>query len=432
MESVIMESVTADASLPVVAWVGIDWAHQEHHIRLQAVGSTEIESAVVPQRPEALHAWVRQLRARFPQGVVAVALEQSRGALIYALMAYDFLRIYPLPGSMVAEYRKAFFSSGAKSDPQDAELVLELVRCHSDRLRAWAPGDALTRQIALLAEQRRGLVGDRNRLTNRLTALLREAFPQALDWAGELSRPAAAKFLAAWPSLAALQQAPVAEVRQFYRAHFRLPAAELQQRLQQIGQAQPLTTDPAVLHAAGLMVGLWAAQLQVLQQGLRQLEGALAQLFAQHPDQDLWQSLPGAGPALAPRLLSAFGADRQRYASAQEVQQFAGVAPVTESSGKTRHVHWRWACPKFVRQSFQEFAAQSITRSRWARAYYYQQLHRGAHHQAAVRALAFKWIRILYRCWQNHTPYDESTYLQALARRRSPLLADLPASEANM
>jgi transposase len=145
--------------------------------------------------------------------------------------------------------------------------------------------------------------------------------------------------------------------------------------------------------------------------------------FAQTlPDYALFQALPGAGPIYAPRLLAAFGEQRERYQSAAEVQKYAGVAPVTERSGKKCWVHWRLQCPKFLRQTFVEWAAETIPRSFWAGAYYRQQREKGCSHQAALRALAFKWIRILYRCWQARTPYDESTYLNSLRRRGSPLL----------
>jgi transposase len=408
---------------PIMAWIGLDWADQEHHICLQAVDSARVETAVVAQRPEALQDWVRQLRARFPQGRIALALEQSRGGLIYALMSYDFLLLYPVPGKTLADYRKAFFGSGAKGDPTDAELLLEVLRCHRHRLHVWAPDDAPTRHLGLLNEQRRKLVEDRTALTNRLSSLLKESFPQALDWVGELSRPAASEFLVQWWSLAAVQQARPSQLRQFYRRHFRLQPQELEQRLADIRQAQPLTSDPAVLEADALIVSVLAAQLLTLLASLDRVQAAIARSFSQHPDRHLWEILPGAGAALAPRLLVALGSDRKRYQNAAELQTFCGIAPVTESSGKSRWVHWRWACPKFLRQTFHEFAAQSVPRSVWARAFYFQQINRGNHHHAAVRALAFKWIRILYRCWQDRTPYNEQLYLQALARRGSPLVA---------
>lgn len=274
-------------SFPVVAWIGLDWADQEHHVRLQAVDSPQVEARVVPQRPEALQEWVRQLRARFPQGYIAVVLEQSRGALIYALMPYDFFLLYPVPGKSVADYRKALFGSGAKSDAQDSDLLLELLRCHRDRLRLWQPDDALTRQLRLLVEQRRKLVADRTRLTNRLTPLLKEAFPQALEWAGELGRPAACEFLKHWPSLAAVQRARRSSLRQFYLTHFRLHPDQLEQRLEQVRQAQPLTSDPAILKTSTLTVPLLAAQLRALLPSIETLDAAIAELFAQHPDHRL-------------------------------------------------------------------------------------------------------------------------------------------------
>lgn len=410
------------APLPeVVAWVGLDWADEGHQVSLQAVGEGRPQSFRVEQKPEALHAWVAELRARFPQGKIALALEQSRGAVISALMNYDFLLLYPIQPKTLARYREAFASSGAKSDATDADLLLELVRSHRDRLRAWQPDDALTRQLRLLVEHRRRTVADRTRLSNRLTALLKTYFPQALEWAGDWRTPAACDFLRAWPTLEAVQQARRSELRQFYEQHRRLSAEERAELFRQIDQAQPLTRDRALVDASALMAQTLAEQLRAALSGIARLDEELEKLFGQHPDHDLFAALPGAGQALAPRLATAFGSDRQRYQSAQEILQFSGVAPVTESSGKTEWVHWRMACPKFVRQTFHEFAAASTRQSLWARAYYEQQRQRGADHHAAVRSLAYKWIRILYRCWQDRTAYDEQAYLQSLQRRRSPL-----------
>ena len=136
----------------------------------------------------------------------------------------------------------------------------------------------------------------------------------------------------------------------------------------------------------------------------------------------MFASLPGAGPVFSARLVAAFGEDRGRFQTAAEVQRYSGIAPVTERSGNTSWVHWRWACPHFVRQTFVEWAEKTIYYSFWAGAYYQQQRLKGASHHTAVRALAFKWIRILYRCWQSRTPYDESLYLKALQRRGSNLV----------
>ena len=163
---------------------------------LQAAGSSALEHSTLEQKPEVLQLWVAELRCRFPQGQVAMALEQRRGSLFYALMNYDFLLLYPIPPKALADYRKALYSSGGKDDPVDAELLLEFLRKHPHRFRPWVADDAQTRLIGLLGEHRRQVVDDRTALTNRLSALLKGYFPQALDWAGDLAAPLAWDLLA--------------------------------------------------------------------------------------------------------------------------------------------------------------------------------------------------------------------------------------------
>ena len=132
----------------------------------------------------------------------------------------------------------------------------------------------------------------------------------------------------------------------------------------------------------------------------------------------------------APRLLAAFGSDRERWPDAASLQQYLGVAPVTERSGNKHWVHWRWACPKFLRQSVVEWAGMSVRYSVRAAAHYQQQRERGKGHHAAIRALAFKWLRILHRCWKDRKPYDEAVYLKALQKSGSPLLAAIAGATA--
>jgi transposase len=157
-------------------------------------------------------------------------------------------------------------------------------------------------------------------------------------------------------------------------------------------------------------------------QTIKQYEKQIAEVFAQHPDREIFSSLPGAGPVLAPRLLASMGSERERFDSAKNLQRYTGIAPVTKQSGKTHHVHRRYLCPKFERQSFHEFADQSILACRWAAAFYLDQRTKGKPHHTAVRALAFKWQRIIWRCWMSRTPYKEQTYEAALRKRGSKCL----------
>ena len=176
-----------------------------------------------------------------------------------------------------------------------------------------------------------------------------------------------------------------------------------------------------------MMVEALVPQVRSLLRAIEQFDRQISLLFRKHPDRPLFESLPGAGAVMAPRLLAAFGADRDRFQSAQEMQQLSGIAPVTEKSGKQHWVHWRWACSKFLRQSFHEFADHSRKWCGWAKAVYQQLRRRGQGHHAAVRRLAFKWIRILFHCWKTRSPYDESIYLRSLQKRNPVLWAEIQA-----
>ena len=336
-----------------------------------------------------------------------------------------FCSFIRFPPQALADYRQALYPRGSKNDPGDAQRLLEFLRKHPERFRPWVADDAATRAIALRVQHRRKLVDERTALSNRLEALLKGYFPQALEWAGELTAPLAWDFQAHFPSLEAAQKGSRRQLRKIYRTHTRRTPEQLEPLLQQIRTARPLTTDRAVIESSALMVQAQVEPLRALAGGIERLEKKLQELFAAHPDHAIFQSFPGAGAALAPRLLAAWGTDRQRFARAQDREPLSGTAPVTSRSGKKCWVHWRWACPKFLRQTFHEFAGQSILWSPWARAYYQQRRQRGAHHHPAVRSLAFQWIRILYRCWKDHTLYDEARYQQALQQHGSPLAAAL-------
>jgi transposase len=412
-------------NIEIAAFVGLDWADQKHVLTLQEDDSDQRQRITLDQTPEALQSWIQLLRQRFDGRPVAIAIEQKRGALIYALMHVDFLRLYPVNPQTLAQFRKAFYPSGVKDDPIDADLLLEILMTHRQHLRLWVPDDVLTRSIQLLTEDRRRLVDQRTALTNQLTAALKMYFPQALDWFGDLHTARACAFLQRWPSLQQLKAASSSSIRKFYKAQGYRGDDKLEQLITNIKKALPLTQDGAVLLAGAMKVHALVMQIPLLSESIERYDQQIAALFNQHDDSTLFSSFPGAGASLAPRLLAAFGSDRGRFEFATEIQQLAGIAPVTEKSGTGIWIHWRLACSKFLRQTFHEFAAQSIPRSPWAHAYYEQQKQRGNSHHAALRALAFKWIRIIFRCWKDRKPYDEAVYSESLQLRQSPLARQL-------
>jgi transposase len=337
--------------------------------------------------------------------------------------------LFPVNPAMLAKYREAFVPSRAKDDPTDAEIALELLVRHREKLQALKPQSAAMRTLTTLVELRRNLVGDKTRITNRLCSTLKEYFPQALDWFEHRDTVLFCDFLQRWPSLKHVKRARQATLRSFFCAHNMRRTELLEERIRGIRSASALTNDGAVIGPHQLLVQALVSQLRVTLQAIDGFDAEITQVAQRLPDYALFAALPGAGAILAPRLLVAFGEQRERYGSAAELQQYAGVAPVLERSGNKCWVHWRMACPTFLRQTFVEWAGSTIPRSFWASAYYQRQRDKGSAHQAALRALAYKWIRIVYRCWQTRTPYDESVYLNALKRRGSPLIANLATAQ---
>jgi transposase len=410
------------------ALVALDWGETEHAFAAQ-VGDSPIETGTMPATPESLHGWLEELHKRLNGRPVALALEGGKSAVIHALTAYPWLVVYPVHPATSDRFRKAFVPSGAKDDVPDAIVLLTILTQHRDQLRPLKLDSAETRKVAALVAARRRAVDERTKLACELGSTLKTYYPQALELCGrEPATDLMLDFLIRWPELRSLKAARPVTLRAFYAAHNSRRSDVLDERLAIIAHARALTEDRAVIEPAILQVKMLVDLLRPLQKNIALIEERIAEAFDAHPEAALFQGLPGAGPATAPRLLAAFGTDRSRYPDACSLQKYAGIAPVKQKSGRQLWIHWRWNAPKFLRQTFVEWAGQSVPKCAWAKAYYRQQRAAGKHHQATLRALAFKWIRILWRCWQDRVLYDEKRYLASLRQRKSPLATALAAT----
>lgn len=410
--------------------IGADRSDAKADLCLIDTHTGPTECLTLSTRPESLHTWLAQLRSRYPKGRVAVCVEQPATDIILFLEAYSWITLFPINPLTLLKYREAFVTSRAKDDTKDADHLAELLLIHHDKLTPWHPEDPLTRKLQQWVRHRRAVIDERTRFTNRLQAILKQYFPQALDLCGdELWRPMATHFLLKWPSLQAIQKARPALVRQFYYHHGSRSVALLDRRMKLIAEAVPLTDESALIDVFVCRVQLICKELELVVGTIQDFDDQIGQVFASHPDREIFAKLPGAGPVLAPRLLASLGTQRERYPSSSSLQCFSGVAPVTKQSGGKCHVHRRYRCPLFLRQSFHEYAKESILDSRWAAAFYQQQTEKGAAYHTAVRALAFKWIRILWKCWQDRRPYSEEIYEQALKCRNSRLVSRLKKIE---
>ncbi len=324
------------------ALIGIDWSDTKHDVCLVDTATGSQELSIVKQQPASLDEWARGLRTRFHGEHLAVCLEQSRGPLIYALLKYDFLVLYPVNPKTLAKFREAFTPSRAKDDPTDAAYLVELLIHHRERLKQWLPDDEKTRTLQLLVEHRRRLVSDQTRISNRLTSLLKGYFPQVLAWFPDIRTTLVCDFLLKWPSLDTLKGVHRTTLLKFFRSHNSHRAETLATRLQAIKEATPLVDDRAVINSSVLMVKALASQMQTTLAAVREFDVQIEALCQTHEDFDLFTSLPGAGKVYASRLLTAMGSNRARWASADELLRFSGVAPVIERSGKSSWTRWRY------------------------------------------------------------------------------------------
>ncbi len=404
---------------PPLAWIGLDWGDQSHAFVLEEPSGLRI-SETITHSAENLHQWLKQQEQKYGGRPVSLAIEASRGPVIQVLLQYPWLTIYPINPFTSARYRTAFTPSGAKDDLPDAQVLVDLVRRHADKLRPLHQQDPLTIQLGGLVEARRRIVDQRTSALNQLTSLLKNYFPQALDLVGKLETELAGAFLRKWSDLISLKAARVSTIKKFYYQHQVRSQALVDQRLELITQAVALTTSHAHVSVSVLQLKQLLDQVEVLQKHIKIFDQEIKRVFAEHPNAPLCRELPGAGAQMAPRLCVALGTLRWLYRDPASLQKYAGLAPVREKSGGQLWTHWRWAAPKFLRQTFVEWAGLTVQYCPWAKVYYDRMIKKGKKHAVILRALAFKWVRILWKCWQDGTAYDEKRYLEQLVRRKSP------------
>lgn len=399
--------------------IGIDWADREHAYCARLPDGTILRGSFKQKQP-AIEAWIKEISAVAAEATIDVCIETSTGSLINALMEYEQVRIFPVNPLALASYRKAFAPGGGKNDPVDAMLIMQFLQHYREQLRELHRNSPQTRELAALTKDRRDFVEQRVALANRFMAKLKAYFPTIIEL-----KPARAyaafivSLVARYPTLQLAQKAGQTKLRKLFYGKGTKEKIEL--RLQVIMEAKPLTSDPVLLRTAARQCQALARQLQVLNDTIKLYDEQIKLLVKQHADYIVVAHLPGASYRSHARIIAALGDDRTRFASAECLQAAAGIAPITTQSGRSRLVSARWSSSKFMRQTFHEYAGLSIGKCDWAKAYYDAQISKGKSSQTAKRALAFKWIRIIFRLWQSRTPYSDVHYNERLATKGSPL-----------
>ncbi|MGE3288170.1 MAG: IS110 family transposase [Pseudonocardia sp.] len=395
--------------------VGIDWAAESHAVCvLHAAGRVHVEFVIAHSAEGFAELLARLGRLAEQRVEVPVGIERPDGRLVDALLEAGH-PVVPVSPNAIKTWRAGEVLSGAKSDAGDAAVIAEYLRLRAHRLRPVTPYAAQTTALRAVVRTRDDIVEMRTAATNQLSALLDAHWPGAKEIFADVESPIALAFLTRYPTAAHARRLDERRVRAFCVKHGysgRRPAAELLARL----RAAPTgSLDQPLVDALRDAVLALVAVLTTLGAARKDLDRSVVAHLGEHPDAEIFTSLPRSGRINAAQVLAEWGDSRQAYDSPDAVAALAGACPVTTRSGKHRAVHFRWACNKRFRKAITCFADNSRHQSPRAAKIYTDALARGHDHPHAVRVLARAWIRVIYRCWLDGVPYDPTRHGNAAA-----------------
>jgi transposase len=401
-------------------WVGIDWADQSHTVCcIDDQGKVCWTAQVTHNQPE-----VKQLVERLCQikDSVSIAIETTHGLLVNELISAG-LTIYAINPKQAKAWSKDLSVNAPKSDSSDAYTLAEGLRLFHQRLKVLEAGDPLTKELRLLCQDEVTLIQERTALLNRWQATLKAYYPLVLEWFSDPCCQTAWDLVLEFPTPRLAQAAPRGKLTGFLKRHQIGLSPLWLGRIDQLRKSASWWADPATEGAKSLLASSLAKQLRTLEANLKTYRTRIEALFARLPDEDIFRSLPGAGgDKIGPRLAAALGQDRGRFPTPKALLCQAGVVPLTQASGKHRVVKIRWGCDKFLRNTVYQWAFVSLARCDRARAFYDAARQSGQNHATALRNLGRKWLKILWRRWQDRCCYDEMKYLHSLKEHRSPLI----------
>lgn len=385
----------------ITHYAGLDWACDHHDIAV-----VDRQGRVVLQKrfPHNHAGWLELGNQLGKLGVVAVAVETNQGMAVEQLLALE-LMVYPLNPKSAERYRERKAPGGVKNDQLDAWSMADALRLDGHNWKALKTDDPLTVELRLLTRDEVGLIEQRTALINQLISALRDYYPTALEAFDDWTKPHAWSFIERFPTPAALAKAGRRGWEKFLHSR-RLWTSQAESRLKAFARAEEFTGAASVIAARSLLASSLVALLRTLDTQLKVYRERITALFTQHPDHAVFASLPGAGPKLAPRLLSELGSDPDRFGSAESLQCFAGTAPVTIQSGQVTKRVMRRACHLGLRAAVHLWSNISRLFCPWAQAYYQHHRKKGKSHACALRCLSQRWLKILWKMWQTKTPYD--------------------------
>ena len=397
-------------------FAALDWADDHHDlVVVDAPGQVALELTFAHNA----EGWQQAQQALAPWPGLPVAIETSAGPAVDQLLQRGFA-VYPVMPKSAARYRERKRPTGSKDDRHDAWSLADALRTDGHAWSALSPLDPLTGELRALCRDEITLIEQRTALVNQLQAALKEYYPAALEAFEDWTAPYTWAFVLAFPTPQTLARAGKGKWEKFLHTHKLWRPQTATQRLEIFARATAFSGSEAITAAKSLLVQSLARVLQALEQQLANYRARIQALFDQHPDHEVFGSLPGAGSKLAPRLLAELaGVD---WSHLSRIQGRAGTSPVTYVSGKTKYVKVRRACVHSLRATMHLWADLSRHYSAWAAAFYRTHRDKGQSHACALRCLAHRWLEIIGGMIRTHTPYDAEHHLREIQKHGSYVL----------
>lgn len=393
---------------PMKAWkeithyAGFDWARDHHTVVVVDSGGQIVAEFEFEHSQEG---WKRFIEKTAAYPNLAVAIETSQGAAVDQLLQHNFT-VYPVTPVASQSYRKRKAPSGTKTDHLDGWGLADALRVDGHGWRALGPRDPATEKLRLMCKDEVVLICQRTLLVNQLQQALLEYYPAALEAFDDWTADFAWEFIVEFPRPQSLVKAGRRRWEKFLHTHKLWRPETAQKRLEIFARADQFIASEPISEAKSQLALSLCQVLRILERQLDQYRKQIQALFKDHPDHELFGSLPGAKEVLAPRLLGAIGTDPGRYGTHNVLQCFAGTAPTRYQSGQVNRVKIRWACDSFLRHTIHLWANAFRKASVWGQTYYEKKREQGMSHACALRCLGQRLLKIVFRMITDKKPYD--------------------------
>jgi transposase len=405
--------------MEITHYAGFDWARDHHDVVI-----VDRQGQIVAELrfPHSREGW-QQFRSQVEHyPALAVAIETSQGAAMDQLLQLD-CNLYPVNPLSAKSYRERKAPSGNKTDHLDGWSLAEALRLDGQHWKALRPLDPLTQQLQLLCRDEISLIEQRTARVNQLQQALCEYYPAAMAAFEDWTQPFCWDFILQFPTPEKLATAGRRRWEKFLHPQKLWRPETAFQRLEIFQNARQFCGSAAVTAAKSLLALSLAKLLKALQLQLDQYRQQIEALFKQHPDHDLFGSLPGVAETLAPRLLGEIGGDPKRFENTQTLQCIAGTAPVSFQSGQIHRVRIRYECNKVLRHTVHLWSQCCWRVCPWAEVYYRQKRAEGKSHACALRCLGQRLLKILWKMIQTRRPYDADLHARHQKQHGSWVLA---------